>query len=30
MRKVTKTKGAWCNDKGLIKQLYLTVKYNHY
>jgi putative transposase len=22
MRKVTKSKGAWSNDKGLIKQLY--------
>jgi transposase-like protein len=28
MRKITKTKGAWCNDKGLIKQLYLALKYN--
>jgi putative transposase len=28
MRKVTKTKGAWINDKGLIKQLYLTLKYS--
>lgn len=28
MRKVTKSKGAWSNDKGLIKQLYLTLKYN--
>ena len=28
MRKVTKTKGAWVNDKGLLKQLYLTLKYN--
>ena len=28
MRKVTKTKGAWSNDKGLIKQLYLTLKYS--
>ena len=28
MRKVTKTKGAWSNDKGLLKQLYLTLKYN--
>lgn len=28
MRKVTKTKGAWCNDRGLLKQLYLTLKYN--
>lgn len=28
MRKVTKTKGAWSTDKGLIKQLYLTLKYN--
>jgi putative transposase len=27
MRKVTKTKGAWSNDKGLLKQLYLTLKY---
>lgn len=28
MRKVTKSKGAWSNDKGLIKQLYLSLKYN--
>jgi len=28
MRKVTKSKGAWTNDKGLIKQLYLALKYN--
>ena len=28
MRKVTKTKGAWSNDKSLLKQLYLTLKYN--
>ena len=28
MRKVTKTKGAWSNDKGLIKQLYLTLMHN--
>lgn len=28
MRKVTKTKGAWSNDKGLLKQLYLALKYN--
>ena len=28
LRKVTKTKGAWSNDKGLLKQLYLTLKYN--
>jgi len=27
MRKVTKSKGAWSNDKGLQKQLYLTLKY---
>jgi len=27
MRKVTKTKAAWCTDKGLIKQLYLTLMY---
>lgn len=25
MRKVTKSKGAWVNDKGLLKQLYLTL-----
>lgn len=28
MRKVTKSKAAWCNDKALIKQLYLVIKYN--
>jgi transposase-like protein len=28
MRKITKTKGAWSNERGLIKQLYLTLKYN--
>ena len=28
MRKVTKSKGAWSNDKGLLKQLYLTLMYN--
>ena len=28
MRKVTKSKGAWVNDKGLLKQLYLALKYN--
>ena len=28
MRKVTKTKGAWSNDRGLIKQLYLTLMHN--
>lgn len=28
MRKVTKTKGAWINDKSLLKQLYLALKYN--
>jgi transposase-like protein len=28
MRKITKSKGAWTNDKGLIKQLYLALKYN--
>lgn len=27
MRKVTKTKGAWSNDKALLKQLYLTLQY---
>lgn len=25
MRKVTKTKGAWCSESALIKQLYLTL-----
>jgi putative transposase len=28
MRKVTKTKGAWINDKALLKQLYLVIQYN--
>lgn len=28
MRKVTKSKGAWSNDKGLLKQLYLALKHN--
>lgn len=28
MRKATKSKAAWCNDKALIKQLYLVLKYN--
>lgn len=28
MRKVTKSKGAWSNDKGLIKQLYLALMHN--
>ena len=28
MRKVTKSKGAWSNDKGLLKQLYLTLQHN--
>jgi transposase-like protein len=28
MRKVTKSKGGWVNDKGLLKQLYLTLKFN--
>lgn len=28
MRKVTKTKGAWSNEKALIKQLYLALKAN--
>jgi transposase-like protein len=28
MRKVTKSKGAWSNDKGLLKQLYLAVMHN--
>jgi transposase-like protein len=28
MQKETKTKGAWSNDKGLIKQLYLTLMHN--
>lgn len=28
LRKVTKSKGAWSNEKGLLKQLYLVLKYN--
>lgn len=28
MRKVTKSKGAWVNDKGLLKQLYLSLTFN--
>lgn len=28
LRKVTKSKGAWSNEKGLFKQLYLTLTYN--
>ena len=28
MRKVTKTKGAWSNEKALLKQLYLALKVN--
>jgi len=28
MRKVTKTKGAWSNEKALIKQLYLSLRVN--
>ena len=28
MRKVTKSKGSWINDKALVKQLYLALKYN--
>lgn len=28
IRKVTKSKGAWVNEKGLIKQLYLTLMHN--
>lgn len=28
MRKITKSKGAWSNDKGLLKQLYLALTYN--
>src|SRR6056297_665764 len=28
MRKTTKSKGAWSNDKGLLKQLYLSLKSN--
>jgi len=28
MRKTTKSKGAWSNDKGLLKQLYLSLRHN--
>jgi transposase-like protein len=28
MRKITKSKGAWTSEKGLIKQLYLALIYN--
>lgn len=28
MRKVTKTKGAWSNDKALLKQLYLAIQHS--
>lgn len=28
MRKVTKAKGAWINDKSLLKQLYLALRHN--
>lgn len=28
MRKITKSKGAWTSEKGLIKQLYLALMYN--
>lgn len=28
IRKVTKTKGAWSNDIGLLKQIYLTLTYS--
>jgi len=28
MRKITKSKGAWSNDKGLLKQLYLSLMHN--
>lgn len=28
LRKVTKTKGTWPNDRSLLKQLYLALKYN--
>jgi putative transposase len=27
LRKATKTKGAWINSKGLLKQLYLNLKF---
>jgi len=27
IRKVTKTKGAWCSDMALLKQIYLTLTY---
>lgn len=28
IRKVTKTKGSWANDKALMKQIYLTLQYS--
>jgi putative transposase len=28
MRKITKSKGAWSNEKGLIKQIYLALQHN--
>lgn len=28
LRKITKSKGAWSNDKGLLKQLYLILMHN--
>ena len=28
MRKVTKTKGAWCTENALIKQLYMSLQRN--
>jgi transposase-like protein len=28
IRKVTKTKGAWSSEMGLLKQIYLTLTYN--
>jgi transposase-like protein len=28
IRKVTKTKGSWANDKALLKQIYLTLQYS--
>lgn len=29
LRKVTKTKGAWTNDKALLKQLYMILTHSH-
>jgi putative transposase len=28
IRKVTKTKGSWVNDKALLKQIFLTLQYS--